>query len=161
MSNKLFLVGLATVATLVTSLVNVVGSQAQVAVGGNTFSTGTNPGGTQSGTASTSAAIGKESRSSSFSDATTRGSDATDASTTANASTDKLTARGSSGTGLNLGRFGIIGSDSDPDQSSSGARASAGNNGVGTTFTNAGSAALSIPGLSQATAVGNFGSVGF
>jgi hypothetical protein len=152
MSNKLFLVGLATVVTLATSLVNVVSSQAQVAVGGNTFSTGTNPGGTQSGAASASLATGQQSSSvsSSRSFATpVRGI----SSTVAGASTDKLTADGTTSSDVAPELFNTRGSAA--------ASASAGNSGVGTTFTNTGANALSIPGFSKATAGGNFGSVGF
>jgi hypothetical protein len=150
MSNKLILAGLATVAMVATSLVNVASSQAQVAVGGNTLSVGSYPGGIQTGATSTSLATGKQSGAVSGSMSATSpymgGS-----STVAGASTRNLVAGGTTNSAVGVGRYGAGAS----------AGAAAGNNGLGTTFTNTGTNVLSIPGIGKAAAGGSFGSIGY
>jgi hypothetical protein len=150
MSNKLFLAGLATVAMIATSLVGVQSSMAQVAVGGNTVTVGTYPGGVQSGATSTAVASGYNtvaaSGSNSFATPYFGGS-----ATVAGAGAGLLFAGGNASSGISVAGFGT----------SAIAAAGAGNNGLGTSFGASGTNVISVPGLSRAVAGASFGSMGF
>jgi hypothetical protein len=150
MSNKLFFAGLATVAMVATSLVNVASSQAQVAVGGGTQTVGSYPGGIQSGASSTALSSGRGtgaiSGSTSFASPYVGGS-----TTMAGANAGSLFAIGNAASGVSVGRFGT----------SALAGAGALNNGFGTSFGASGTTVLSAPGFSNAAAGASFGSMGF